>query len=273
MYCFIKDRLTVKISGKDRIKFLQGLLTNDINKLSAANPIIYAYFLTPQGKFYADFFIFMENNEVYIDLSKPRSEEIIRKLNMYKLRSDVKIEEIELEVLSIIGNDFQINDSIAMIFQDPRSIKLGYRIYAKKNNIPSIIDNHTESPFIYEETRITNLIPDGEKDLIPDKSFPMEYGIDNFNAVDFNKGCYLGQELVSRTHYRGIVRKKLFLVACNTELPPLGTEIFAGQTKLGILCSSINNKAIALLKIEEVEKIQANSRIEANGIELKIMEQ
>lgn len=271
MYILLKERSVFKITGEDRIKFLQGLLSNDISKVNDQTPI-YACMLTPQGKFFADFFLISKNQEIIFDISASNSTEIINKLNIYKLRSKINISNcIDYCVVSLINeiNNFNENDSI--IYKDPRSTSMGKRGYIYIDKIKELKNDFTESTDEYDKIRIHNFIPEGNKDLIPNKSFPFEYELDMLNAIDYNKGCYVGQELVARTHYRGQVRKQVVQITAKDKLPPLGTEIFIDKQKIGIVCSSVENIGLALVKKEDVLKYNKENKITTNNLEIEII--
>lgn len=264
MYTILNDRAVILISGPDKSKFLQGMLTNNINKLEQDNAI-YACMLTPQGKYFADFFLKNYQDNILADIPSARKEEIINKLKIYKLRSNVDIS---------INSDFQVVSTFAkelkkgIAFLDPRSEKMGWRCYIKQNELEiSKSDDNA-----YDLVRINNLIAEGDKDLIPDKSFIQEYGFDNLNAIDYQKGCYVGQELISRTHYSGVIRKKIFYIKSDETLPMLGTEIYAGEIKLGIICSSIDNEGLALIKYEELLKLDSQIDLIADNIKINVIQ-
>ena len=122
----------------------------------------------------------------------------------------------------------------------------------------------------HELNRIEHFIAEGEKDLVAGPSFPLEYGLDNLNAIDYKKGCYVGQELVARTHYLGEIRKQIVQVTSNDKLPLLGTVIYAGEQKLGIICSSLKNKGLALIRTENVVNLDPTTKITADGQEIKL---
>lgn len=207
----LNHRSIIEISGTDRYDFLQGLITNDIVK--SRDSLIYSAMLSPKGRFLFDFFIFEFNQILILDCPKSRSEEILKKLNFYKLRKniDIKINENWLILQNTDDIDYQksLSDHRYFSFKDPRSSKLGDRIYLtneEKNKFLSY-DNNTNH---YHYLRIINKITEGEFDLTYDKSIIAEFNFDNLNAIDYKKGCYVGQELTARTHYLGTIRKKLF---------------------------------------------------------------
>jgi len=233
----LKTRAVLKISGSDKEKFLQSLITNDINLLNTQKAL-YALMLTPQGKYFADLFIYNKGEEFLIDVPSIRLEIILAKLKLYKLRSDVLIELTNYQVYFSLAKIGVENE-----FPDPRLENFGYRIYGEF--ACSNINN-------YDLLRIDQLMPEGEADLIFEKSFPLEYGMEKFNAISFKKGCYVGQEVVSRIYHQGTIRKKIVkIIADNNELPSVGTEIFYEEKKLGIFCSAQANKALALIYTED----------------------
>ena len=194
----LPDRASIIISGPDREKFLQGLITQDI-KLLDEQPLIYACLLTPQGKFLFDFFIRRDANAIIIDCEGgERMTSLLKRLSMYKLRSDVQLDPKDnTDVWQIWNNAYEKG------YADPRHKSCGYRSYEKPENIEKTTFD------IWDEHRIRLEIPDGSRDLIPENSFIFEGRLDDLNAVSYKKGCYVGQELVSRMHHRGLVKKVL----------------------------------------------------------------
>lgn len=196
----LKERSILEITGDDRKKFLQGLITNDINKASEAT-LIYSAMLNSQGRFLYDLFICEIGETLILDCLATRRDEILKKLNFYKLRSKVDIKKND--------DSFVISNSSGDGFIDPRNNDLGFRSYVK--------DYSASNDNSYHQKRISLKIPESEHDLTYEKSFILEFDFDNLNAIDYQKGCYVGQELTARTHYRGEIRKKIFHI----ELPEI----------------------------------------------------
>jgi folate-binding protein YgfZ len=195
----LKDRTIIEISGQDRQEFLQGLITNDI-KFINSQKMIYSAFLNGAGRFFVDFFIH-ENNEKYIlDCHILEADEIIKKLNIYKLRSQVEIKKNQ--------NLFVIFNTQGLGFIDPRATDFGFRFYVNQVDLKNY---PTQDLIFYHQRRINFKIPEGYYDLTKDKSYIFEFGFDDFNAISYQKGCYVGQEATARNHYRGQLRKKIFL--------------------------------------------------------------
>lgn len=266
MYTILTDRTIIRINGEDRSKFLQGLISNDSNKISSKE-LLYACMLTPQGKYFADFFLKAEGSSILMDLPLVRLDEIIKKLSIYKLRSDVSfIKSPEYKVISFIEE----SPDIALGLTDPRSSKMGARGFLLDSQIKNLTSKMENNPNAYDLLRIDNFIAEGEKDLVAGQAFPLEYGMDELNAIDYKKGCYVGQELVARTHYLGELRKKIVQVTSIDKLPALGTLIHVGDKKVGIICSSVANKGLALVRVENVINLEDGSKIMAESQEISL---
>ncbi|MFV9875078.1 MAG: folate-binding protein YgfZ [Rickettsiales endosymbiont of Dermacentor nuttalli] len=269
LYNTLNDRTLFSIHGENTKSFLQNLISNDINKVNDNNSI-YACLLTPQGKYFCDFFIMQFNNMTLLDCTRARKEEIINKLNLYKLRSDIQIQDLtdQYTIFSLHGNDLLSELSLSdipgysksfmngYVYIDPRTLLMGARTVLPTNTSIQFFKDwgFKTSPDAYDYIRITNHVPEGDKDLIAGKSFPLEYGFDLLNAIDFNKGCYVGQELTSRTKYRGTIRKKIMQVKSDHKLPESGSGIYIGENKIGIICSSHDNIGLALIRTEDCEQ-------------------
>ena len=211
-YVSLPNRGQITITGDDRHGFLQGLITQDINLLNNQR-LIYACLLTPNGKFLHDFFIFEMADTIIIDCEGgARTHDLFKRLSNHKLRSKVSMEMNEShDVWQIFGNNTVEYDE--GLYRDSRHIKCGYRCY---NNSSMLKDIQSVDFAVWDRQRIINEIPDGSRDLIPEKSFIHESDIIINTAVSYTKGCYMGQELVSRMHHRGLTKKILKCVNVNT---------------------------------------------------------
>lgn len=249
----LNDRAILEISGSERKKFLQGLITNDIEKASESN-LIYSAMLNAQGRFLYDFFIFENGEKLILDCFANRRDEIAKKLGFYKLRSQVEIKKND--ELRIFFN--QENQGLA----DPRTPNLGHRLYT------TLTPNPLSLTPSYHHIRISLKIPESEHDLTYEKSFILEFGFDDLNAIDYTKGCYVGQELTARTHYRGEIRKKIFHimlqqtqhdseVSLSQSKIEKNTEIYCEGKSVGVILSSIlhQNELHALALIKDHEEV------------------
>jgi folate-binding protein YgfZ len=265
----LNNRGVVKLSGNDVKTFLQGLITNDINKLTPQN-LLYTAILTPQGKYLFDFIIH-ENplpnpppqgegtysaplpvgvnlpnppplregvgGGLFLDVESSRIPDLIKKLTMYKLRADVKIEDF--------SNEYKVYSDSEKGLLDPRNTQLGKRLLT---NQPQTTSNNLQD---YERLRISLAVPENG-DLIPEKSFIMQNSFEELNGVDFKKGCYVGQEVTARTKYKGGVKKRLYPVK-GEDLPNSGEEIKLNDIVIGEMRSRIANLGIAHLDIEKAD--------------------
>ncbi|MEI7668550.1 MAG: hypothetical protein WCJ33_00510 [Pseudomonadota bacterium] len=261
---FLENRSVIAISGDDRKAFLQGLITNNISKVSSKEAIFSA-FLSPQGKFLYDFFIIENGEKLYLETDKNRASELIKRLLTYRLRAKVEIVElpelgvaVEIEKLGIL----EIDNSIK--YKDPRLPELGHRIIFPISQFPNFsISNST----LYEQHRYSLGIPEGATDLVQNKSLPMEFHYDKLNAIDFNKGCYVGQEVTARSKHRATLHKQMFSVKSdNINLPPNGTIIMNGEREVGQMAGSFENAGLAVINIDAVN---SGASLKAGGIDIK----
>lgn len=240
----LSHRALIQLTGADKSAFLQGLITNDVKKVEEGNPI-YAALLTPQGKFLFDLFIFPCEDAWFMDCERDRVPELIKRLSIYKLRSQVEITDLKDTYRVFAASDKQpVSNGIQM--PDPRLRELGYRLYIKN---PA---NDLELSAAYEKHRISLGIPDGSRDIPVDKGIILEYGFDELQAIDWQKGCYMGQELTARTRYRGLIRKRLLPVKIEGELPAPFMPIFLGEEEIGEMRTSVSGFGLALLRLASV---------------------
>lgn len=194
----LPSRGLIMVEGDEARSFLQGLITNDINSLKEGI-ILYSCLLTPQGKFLHDAFIHQgPQNSIWLDCEGgTRAQDLYNRLLKYRLRQNVKISiEENHPVYAIIGES-------ALGLPDPRHKQLGTRSFEKPQNLP-------EQEFeTWDRLRISLCIPDGSRDLTPEKSTLAEANMDKLNAINYEKGCYVGQELTARMHYRSLGKKHL----------------------------------------------------------------
>lgn len=241
-YTTLKNRGIARVSGPDARKFLQDIVSNDINLLDA-QPCVYACLLNAQGKFLHDFFITEKDGALLLECEGgPRAQDLFSRLSKYKLRANVKIECEETVPVFIILSSRRKPGSGANEIPDPRHPDLGFRSF-EKPNLP-------EQPFeTWDALRISLTIPDGSRDLIVDKSTLDEGRIDKLNGVSYDKGCYVGQELTARMHHRGLGKKHLYTVSGELLREP-GEEIRVNDALLGEMRSRCGDIGLALLKDE-----------------------
>ena len=264
-YVNLKDSKFISISGEDRNIFLQDLITNDINKCNLNIPI-YACLLTPQGKFIADFFIIDNKKNYLIEIHNKFVNEFLGKLKIYKLRSKIIISENnDFASLVILENNNLLKlDNEIINFTDPRSNKLGTKVFIKLdkiNNFTNKFNLHEVKFDLYRELLIKNLIPFSPNDLMVNKSLLLEYNFDKINAIDWDKGCYVGQEITARMKYRALLKKSIRAVEIISGNVKLGNKIFNNQNAIGEIISCFNHLAIAMLKIDDANDFFKNNKI------------
>lgn len=228
-------RRILRISGADRVDFLQGLITNDITKLS--DGLVYAALLTPQGKYIADFFLKAEENAILLDVAEEHADDLMRRLTMYKLRADVSIAPTDLALHRGTG------DMPPEALPDPRHPALGWRAY---RDAPEYDDGSN-----WDEIRVAHCIPESGIELTPD-TFILEANFEALNGVDFRKGCYVGQEVTARMKHKTTLRKGLTRVDVEGEAAT-GSEIVSGDKAAGTLFTRSGDAAIAYLRFDRAK--------------------
>ncbi len=246
MYYALTSRSVIKFCGPDGIKFLNNLSTNKIQ----IGRLIYTYFLNNQGRYLYDGFLYMQDAEnIYLDMSAHIVEHFLKYIQLRKLRS--KFDIIELKDHQVLYSAGQIiEDSLIFAAPDPRDSRMGYRAISLGF---SGVDNED----LYQDNRFRYVVIEGCYDMIYEKSIPIEYNAEEQNALSFDKGCYVGQEVISRAKYQGVVRKKVFLLQNVSgdalEFLEQG-EVVTDESgdKLGAVCSHRGNQVLALLNKDKM---------------------
>lgn len=251
-------RAVLRISGADARSWLQGLVTNDVEHI-AAGEARFAAFLTPQGKIIADFFIVPDGNGLLLDCAADLAGALAKRLTMYKLRAQVAISDVSgsLAVAAGWGGPGPLAAQ-GRIFDDPRDSRLGWRAIAPPSEIEKLGEPASESD--WQTHRIACGAPEGGVDFVWGDTFPHEANMDRLNGIDFKKGCYVGQEVVSRVQHRGLARKRVAQVRITGPAPPVGSEIFAGDIVIGVMGSSVEGVGLALLRLDKAEDASAAGR-------------
>ena len=273
-FIFLKDTAFFLISGKERNSFLQGLLTNDINKCTE-NMAIYSVFLSPQGKFLSDFFIVNLGNAYLFETRRPFVKDLLDKFNFYKLRADIKIIEKNEYVSLAIHESTNIFSELklpgyleknneGLIFVDPRTVNLGLKAYIRKEIVDKFCLRYSlqeDSSNNYDKKRIENIIPDSLQDLEINKSVLLENNFDSINAINWDKGCYVGQEITARMKYRSLIKKSLIKISIIEGIVKPKDDVLIDNKKVGKI-SSINNKiGLAMLRIDEAKNASSNNMV------------
>ena len=259
-FALLPHRGLIRLSGEDNLSFLQGLVSNDVTRLPKAG-IVYAALLSPQGKFLHDFFLMEDDGSVLLDCEKDRLPDLLKRLNMYRLRSKVTLEVLPDSIGVVALWKGTAKPAVKFkIFSDPRLQELGYR--AVGDTAAIISEYHHEGMMLsdanaYDRMRLELGVPDGSRDLVVDKSTLLPFGFEQLHGVDFSKGCYVGQEVTARMKHIGQARKCVHKVtAISGALPAPGTAITLGETPAGTLCSHAGDIGLALMSLDVMAKAQ-----------------
>ena len=274
---FLPDRGVIKVAGEDARNFLNGLVTTDVDKLKPGLGRFGAL-LTPQGKIIVDFLITEapagHGGGFLIDCPKPLADGLATKLKFYKLRAKVTVDNLDLGVLAAWDGKPAAQPDLA--FADPRNEDLGYRILIPQDlqqKLSDLIGAELVDAAAYEAHRIALGVPRGGLDFMYSDAFPHETNMDRLSGVDFDKGCYVGQEVVSRMQHRGTARTRSVKVLLEELSPELGVSILAGDKPVGTMGSSAQGKGIALVRIDRVaDALDAGQALTAGGLAVRLAE-
>jgi folate-binding protein YgfZ len=266
-FALLDDRGVLAVSGADRRSFLQGLVSNDVEKVGPGQAR-FAALLTAQGKYLHDFMMIEFDEALWLEAEAGRLGDLRRRLSVYRLRARAELDEQpELTVAVVFGAGALAAMGLSeepgaarpfgsgIAFVDPRLAALGARCILPSIDIRPALTGIglAESGFpAYDRLRIELGIPDGGRDLVPEKSILLEAGFDELNGVDWQKGCYIGQELTARTKYRGLIKKRLMPVEIDGPAPAPGAIVTADGREVGEMRSSRDGLGLALLRIEPV---------------------
>ena len=274
------DRGLVSVAGADRQTFLQGLISQDVDRVSATHAA-YGAFLTPQGKYLHDFCIAEIGDRLVLDGEQGRADELIARMKRFKLRAQITLISADdltvyavfgqtapaaLDLADVPGTARPLGDGIA--FVDPRSAKLGCRLLLPAADAAAVVADLPieEATFeAYDTLRIRLGIPDGIRDMDVEKSILLECNFESLNGIDWDKGCYIGQEVTARTKYRGLVKRQLVPVSVEGGAPAPGTAIRANDKKVGEIRSIYKEIAIASLRLDALDNADPKHPLTADG--------
>ena len=274
----LPDRGVVKVAGDDARRFLNGLVTGDVAKVAADKPC-FAALLTPQGKIIADFIIaeapIEDGGGFFLDCPRALAPALVEKLNFYKLRAKVICEDLS-EVLGVMAVWGGVADSeYGLSYPDPRLPALGSRVMLPPH-LAAAAAADLGASFTdaddYETHRIGLGVPRGGLDFVYGATFPHEADMDQLNGVDFEKGCFVGQEVVSRIEHRGTARNRIVGVRYDEFAPEPGIAVQAAEKPVGVLGSSARGHGLAMLRLDRVaEALAQGEQLRAGGIALEVV--
>ena len=276
---FLPDRGVVKVAGEDARDLLNGLITTDVDRLKPGLGRFGAL-LTPQGKITVDFLITEvpagHGGGFLIDCPKALAEGLATKLKFYKLRAKVTVDNLSDELGVLAAWDGQPAAQPDLTFVDPRNGELGHRILIPedlKQKLSDLIGAELVDAAEYEAHRIALGVPRGGLDFMYSDAFPHETNMDRLAGVDFDKGCYVGQEVVSRMQHRGTARTRSVKVLLEDSSPEAGVSVMAGDKSVGTMGSSAQGKGIALVRIDRVaDALDAGQPLTAGGLAVRLAE-
>lgn len=263
---WLDDRGFIKVGGPEAVPFLQGLISNDITKVTP-DRAIYAALLTPQGKFLHDFFITAHDDGVLLDCEAARRADLFTRLRRYRLRSKVELADVTEEwALAVVWGEGSA-DALGVpaeagaaralgqgtAYTDPRHTGLGARLVVaagKEGELPPGLEPADRSG--YESLRLSLGIPAGPEELPVERAFLLESGFDELNGIDWQKGCYVGQEVTARTKYRGLLRRRLAPVTIQGGSVAEDHRILADGRDVGEIRANRNGQGLALVKLDAI---------------------
>lgn len=277
-YHLLNNRAILELSGCDASNFLLRITTNVIP--AANGEAKYSMILSSQGRFLFDFFLINNHNTFFIDCLASIKNALLSKLHMFKLRSKVQINDVS-DFYDVIYSQFYINDSnlhhlnlntakLVTQYRDPRFNQMGFRLLTEKLHSCNLVNSNTD---VYLVDKYKFAIPDGEIDIPSNKAIPPEYGADRLNAISYSKGCYIGQELISRIKSQGVVRKKIYHATSDESLLNVApqTPVMHNSNIIGYWCSSYYTQGIALIRESgDQNNIFTKQEITVNSAKIKL---
>jgi len=260
----LPERAALKVDGPDARQFLNRLLTADIDRLKEQEAV-YTALLSPQGKILADFFVFFVRTDppveelFFLDCAASQISDVEKRLTLYKLRADVRVSPVGNLEASVSLSEPTVGWGLK--YRDPRSIGIGWRAFIEKGSKPQVAGYHA--------ARIGLGLADTDADLGSGEFFPHEANLDQLGAISFDKGCYVGQEVVSRMEHRGMARSRILPVKLGGAAPAKGSDIRAGGKPVGTLLSSSGSRALALLRLDRLA--EANEPMLTEDVSVEVL--
>lgn len=263
------DRGVIRVSGADARDFLQNIVTNEMDAVTPEHAG-YGALLTPQGKIISDFLVVAvpeeERGGFLLDVPLLQVPDLMKRLKLYKLRARVALDDLT-EAAAVVASSggFSLPDEAGLVYADPRLPALGERAITDRSDVDSLVSAEPET---YHARRIALGIPDGGRDFAYGDTFPHEALLDQLGGVSFKKGCYIGQEVVSRMQHRGTARTRIVPVVFTEGLvPEMGVEATAGSKMLGRIGSCAKGRGLAMLRLDRVaDAMAAGDRLEGGGV-------
>jgi len=269
----LADRGVVRVSGEDAKSFLDNLITCDLDRVSA-HMARFGALLTPQGKILFDFLVFQAPDDIggayYLDILKVFAPDLAKRLGFYKLRAKVAIEDLSDSLALVAGWDVpRPDDEVGLVVEDPRLPDLGWRAIVAAEDAAEFARDPAEA---YHARRIALGVPEGGRDFLFGDAFPHEALMDQLSGVDFDKGCYVGQEVVSRMQHRGTARTRIVPALYEGGFAAdVGVEVMAGDRALGKTGTGAEGRGLLMIRLDRADDaLKAGETIRAGGIPVKL---
>ena len=222
----------ISIAGDEACAFLQSIITANVETLpiGACRPTA---LLTPQGRVLIDMMVYRPASDHFLLRSDAaRRDDLFTRLRRYRLRRPIDLAiEPNIRLVLLLGNQAAETMAIPMIMScsDPRNPRLGNHCLVEAQHLPAQLGAIDR----WHANRIAAGVPEGSIDLTPERALMLEAGLDRLGAVDFEKGCYVGQEVTARTHYRGLVKRRLVPLTIAGDPPAIDSDIIWQDTVIG----------------------------------------
>jgi tRNA-modifying protein YgfZ len=274
----LADRGVVRVRGEDAGKLLQDVITNDMALLDS-QPALHAALLTPQGKMLLEFFVTRSESDggFLLETARERTGDLVKRLSLYRLRAKATIDEAaDLAVAATFGDNAGAEDGIVG-FPDPRLAALGRRLLAPRETLERVVEARVQDGTAdrvgaeeYHAYRVGLGVPEAGLDYALGDTFPHEADLDQLNGVSFSKGCFVGQEVVSRMQHRGSQRKRVVPVEGDAPLAS-GSEVRAGAVAIGAVGSVAGRQGLALVRLDRAaEAVAKGEALTAGGVRLTL---
>ena len=247
----LADRAVLAVSGEDARSFLDRLVTCDLDRVAPGRSR-YGALLTPQGKIIADFILHEVAGGYLIDTSAVCLADLTKRLGLYKLRAKVSLADRSADLSVLVGWDAPPPEGAEASASDPRLAALGWRAIVTRGA-------GSTDPAAYAAHRVALGVPESGRDFALNDAFPHEALMDQMAGVDFDKGCYVGQEVVSRMQHRGTARTRVVRVALGGPAPAPGTPVVAGDRALGTMGSAAAGQGLATIRIDRASDALAEA--------------
>lgn len=261
-YHIAEDRAVLRVSGADRIEFLQGIVSNDVAK-AGRDRGVWAAFVTPQGKYLHDFFLAADGESILLDCEKARADDLRKRLRRYTLRSDARVEAAGDLVVALSGADPRPAPEGVACFADPRHGDAGFRAIGEPTAVGEAMAAAglaAADPLDRDCRRLALGLPDGSRDLEVERSTLAEANADLLGGIDWEKGCWMGQEVTARMHYRGLAKRRLTPMRVDGPVPARGATVERDGKPVGECRSSAGDLVMVLARTEAIDEAETGLR-------------